>query len=131
MRRQVRPFVVEVKKKRGDQARKRSIWGGLDLSVVAAETVASIAEMKPQQRQVEAIERPSTSGNSIVSIPAMTMPQIDQDVGTRDLELERADEPPGGEERQIVVWKRRGRVEALPRGQKWKRRLPKVLRRRK
>ncbi|WP_266065040.1 transposase [Brucella intermedia] len=38
MRRQVRPFIVEVKQKRGHQKRGHSIWGDFDLSALAAET---------------------------------------------------------------------------------------------
>lgn len=38
MRRQTRPFIVEVKQKRGSPKRARSIWGDLDLSAFAAET---------------------------------------------------------------------------------------------
>jgi len=40
MKRQVRPFVVEVKQKRGNQKRGGSIWGDVDLSSIAAETKA-------------------------------------------------------------------------------------------
>jgi len=37
MKRQTRPFIVEVKHKRGTRKPRRSIWGGLDLSAIAAE----------------------------------------------------------------------------------------------
>lgn len=37
MRRQARPFIVEVKRKRGGQAQNRSIWSGIDLSAITAE----------------------------------------------------------------------------------------------
>jgi hypothetical protein len=37
MKRPPRPFVVEVKKKRGSPAKLRSIWGDLDLSTAAAD----------------------------------------------------------------------------------------------
>lgn len=40
MKRPTRPFVVEVKKKRGSLAKRRSIWGDLDLSAVAANPLA-------------------------------------------------------------------------------------------
>ena len=36
MRRQARPFIVEVKKKRSGQMRDRSIWSGIDLSSIDA-----------------------------------------------------------------------------------------------
>ena len=38
MKRQTRPFIVEVKHKRGTRKSRSSIWGGLDLSEIAAET---------------------------------------------------------------------------------------------
>ncbi|MES4992382.1 transposase [Phyllobacterium sp. 22229] len=38
MRRQARPFAVEIKQKRGRQKRSNSIWGDVDLSPLAAET---------------------------------------------------------------------------------------------
>jgi hypothetical protein len=38
MKRQTRPFIVEVKHKRGTRKSRRSIWGGLDLSAISAET---------------------------------------------------------------------------------------------
>ena len=41
MKRPMRPFVVEVKKKRGSLAKPRSIWGDLDLSALAAEPLAA------------------------------------------------------------------------------------------
>ncbi|MER9934292.1 transposase [Mesorhizobium sp. M0088] len=37
MKRQIRPFIVEVKQKRGLQKRSHSIWGDLDLSKIATE----------------------------------------------------------------------------------------------
>ena len=41
MKRPTRPFVVEVRKKRGSLAKPRSIWGDLDLSALAAEPLAA------------------------------------------------------------------------------------------
>ncbi|KAA3451445.1 transposase [Mesorhizobium sp. SARCC-RB16n] len=38
MRRQTRPFVLEVKRKRGIQKQSRSIWGNFDISAALAET---------------------------------------------------------------------------------------------
>lgn len=48
MKRQTRPFVVEVKQKRGSARQGRSIWGNLDLAALAAETT----------KEAEAIEQP-------------------------------------------------------------------------
>lgn len=43
MKRPTRPFVVEVKKKRGSPAKRQSIWGDLDLSVLTNDTLAVTA----------------------------------------------------------------------------------------
>jgi hypothetical protein len=90
MKRQIRPFVVEVKKKRGDQVRKRSIWDGLDLSAIGAETTKKLQKIEPQQAQ--AIERPSILEDVTVSKSTMALltVQIDQGVGARDLQHSRA-----------------------------------------
>ena len=45
MKRLTRPFVVEVKKKRDSPANRRSIWGDLDLSPVAADPLAVSEEI--------------------------------------------------------------------------------------
>ena len=37
MKRQIRPFIVELKQRRGKQKPSHSIWGGLDLSKIATE----------------------------------------------------------------------------------------------
>lgn len=52
MRRQARPFVVEVKQKRGNPKRGRSIWGDLDLSAVLAETTTEVEELELSNRQL-------------------------------------------------------------------------------
>ncbi|MET3582818.1 hypothetical protein ABID19_005880 [Mesorhizobium robiniae] len=52
MKRQIRPFIVEVKQKRGNGKQSRSIWGDLDLSAIAAETMKdSNEEIGLQNRQ--------------------------------------------------------------------------------
>jgi hypothetical protein len=50
MKRQTRPFIVEVKHKRGARKPRRSIWGGLDLSAIAAET--GNEEQQPSDSQL-------------------------------------------------------------------------------
>lgn len=129
MRRQTRPFVVEVKKKRGDQARKRSIWGGLDLSAIAAETTMNIEEIEPLHSETKAVERPSTSETT--SAVALPTAKIDPGVGVRDLEDEPSEEANIEQARPKASRRRRGSAETLARGQRWKRRLPEVLRGRK
>ena len=51
MKRQTRPFIVEVKHKRGTRKSRRSIWGGLDLSAIAAET--GNEEQQPNDQLVD------------------------------------------------------------------------------
>ncbi|WP_245452118.1 transposase [Mesorhizobium waimense] len=59
MKRQTRPFIVEVKQKRGVQKAGRSIWGDVDLSAVAAK-VARDAEVVvlPNPRPVDTVAGP-------------------------------------------------------------------------
>lgn len=47
MRRQTRPFVLEVKRKRGIQKQPRSVWGDIDIAAAIAET-NSISESTEQ-----------------------------------------------------------------------------------
>ncbi len=131
MRRQIRPFIVEVKKKRGDQARKRSIWDEPDLSAIGAETTKKLEKIEPQQ--AEAIERPSILEDATVSKSTMALltVQIDQGVGARDLQHKPSDEANIEQVRPRASRRRRRSAEILPRGQRWKRRLPEVLRGRK
>jgi len=56
MKPQSRPVVVEVKRKRGMQKPGRSIWGGVDLSAVAAELEAETEEI-PKGRPVDSSAR--------------------------------------------------------------------------
>ncbi|MFB9984606.1 transposase [Mesorhizobium kowhaii] len=56
MKQQTRPFIVEVKQKRGVQKQGRPIWGDVDLSAIAAE-VAKDAEVVflPNPRPVDTV----------------------------------------------------------------------------
>ncbi|MER9174535.1 transposase [Mesorhizobium sp. M0955] len=51
MRRQTRPFIVEVKQRRGYQKRDNSLWGDMDLSAAFAETTRQLEEMDTSNRQ--------------------------------------------------------------------------------
>lgn len=54
MRRQTRPFTVEIKQKRSYQKRGRSIWGDVDLSAAMAESTRELKEMKlPNRRLID------------------------------------------------------------------------------
>ncbi|MGX5831963.1 transposase [Mesorhizobium sp. 43Arga] len=50
MKQQTRPFIVEVKQKRGIQKRGNSIWGDIDLSAAMAETTMGAEAMDPPNR---------------------------------------------------------------------------------
>ena len=52
MKRQTRPFIVEVKQKRGSPRKRRSIWGDLDLSAIATETKQEAKTAELQDRQL-------------------------------------------------------------------------------
>ncbi|MDN5925699.1 MAG: transposase [Hyphomicrobiales bacterium] len=52
MRRQTRPFIVEVKQKRSNPKQGRSIWGDLDLSAIVAETTSGAGEGRLPKRQL-------------------------------------------------------------------------------
>ena len=131
MKRQSRPFIVEVKKKRGESARQRSIWGNLDLAAIDAETARELTKIEAPVVPVTTINlapkpdlsQPSTSSRE----PPVS--EIIEDATLSAVEPEpaaplMAEEPP----RNQLSRKRRKSAEHLPRGERWKRRLPKVLR---
>lgn len=70
MKPQSRPVVVEVKRKRGMQKPGHSIWGGVDLSAVAAELVAETEEA-PKGRPVDSSTRSFDAEN-------IQEPQVEQ-----------------------------------------------------
>lgn len=131
MKRQTRPFVVEVKRKRGDATRKQSIWGRLDLSAITAETAERLEEIEPRQLQEKAAEL-AASEDVAASTSATALPtaQIDQGDDVSDLQVAPTEEANIEQVHPRTPRMRRGGAETLPRGQRWKRRLPKVLRRR-
>ncbi len=135
MKRPTRPFVVEVKKKRGSLAKPRSIWGDLDLSALADEPLAATeltSEPVGNDRDPAVkVDRARNGGSAIES------PSEDRDAYAiadatyaeaqhAEVETEGAVEEPTRPPRKRV---RRRDEPILPRGQRWKRRLPKALRR--
>ena len=137
MKRPTRPFVVEVKKKRGSPAKPRSLWGDLDLSALAADPSAA-TELTSQpvgtDRDPElAVEIDRATGTA----PSIDTPSEDADAnavadanlaGPHPAEVATGgavDEPARSPRRRV----RRRKEPDLPRGQRWKRRLPKAVRR--
>jgi hypothetical protein len=52
MKPQTRPYIVEVKQRRGRSKRNRSIWGDLDLSTIAADGLNEAAAEEPKNFQL-------------------------------------------------------------------------------
>lgn len=137
MKRPTRAFVVEVKKKRGSPAKRRSIWGDLDLSAVAADPLTvpdgtlepvgndsdpdPVVEVDRASNTDSAIETASEDGDAhAIADATHAEPHLDE------VETEGVAEVPARLSRKRV----RHRDEPkLPLGQRWKRRLPKALRR--
>lgn len=137
MRRPARPFVVEVKKKRGNLAKRHSIWGDLDLAAVAGDPLRDPpgdSEPATRGREVDpvlAVDRvhaceagaeATSKGEERDSVGVG--PQVGEHGGA-SVAKDAAEEPAGQSRKRV----RRGDEPTLPRGQRWKRRLPKVLRR--
>lgn len=134
--RQQRPFVVEIKQKRGLVTRPQSIWGGIDMAAIAkqvaeAKTEGAIAEATPQPIFSEDV-RPQpmlTTGEAVSDAKGVIVPDgsIPKPPTVEEAPMaESSNAQTGG--RRTRKLKRRQKDVPLPRGQRWKRRLPWVLR---
>lgn len=135
MKRQTRPFVVEVRKRRAGPAAKPSIWAGIDLGriekeVDAAEVAVDRSGERPASNMPERVR--SVMEEMVVEAQAagVVEPSLDRAVGAL------LDDDDGARGDLVQRSSRRDRrrvdaVEALPRGQRWMRRLPAVLLQRK
>jgi hypothetical protein len=144
VKREIRPFVVEVKKKRGVSIRKGSIWAGTDLSAIARETAAP--SMVAHQKE-SVPHRMGKAETTILDEQLVCARSLEATVGegsgaqdtSVDGEVEGAAKATPVEAPAVPpLTTRRKRkfrwsvsVDALPREERWKRRLPKVLRRKK
>lgn len=133
MRQQNRPFVVEIKQKRALVKRPESIWAGIDLAAVAKE----VAEAKTDGVAAEAMSQPITPGEDLRSHLMLTTISEIRHVILPEAPLAQAPSieealPQPSNATSEVRWARRKtrRQEdhPLPRGERWKRRLPWVLR---
>lgn len=79
MKRQLRPFVVEVKQKRGTQKRGHSIWGNVDLSAAMRE-IRAIADPANQHEMppVDSGARPANGGDRDETQTEQVMPGPDE-----------------------------------------------------
>jgi hypothetical protein len=134
-----RPFVVEIKQKRGLVKRPDSIWAGIDLAAIAtdmakANSKAELTEAAPEQI--------ITSEN--LSKPVFTPAEAVSDAKDMIRPDASLPEPPTVEKAPVSDpsrsppgdrWTRRKKRweedVPLPRGERWKRRLPWLLRQRR
>ncbi|MES0070262.1 hypothetical protein NKJ73_31550 [Mesorhizobium sp. M0074] len=134
---QQRPFVVEMKQKRGLMKRPQSIWGGIDLAAIAND----IAEAKTKGAIAEALilpcedigSRPMAAvGEAVPDAKDVIMPDgsLPKQPTVEEAPVPKASNPPT-EDRRTRQKKRWEKNVALPRGERWKRRLPWVLRQRR
>lgn len=135
MKRPTRPFVVEVKKKRRNPAKKRSIWGDLDLSAAAADT-SNVSESKDgpsaSHTNIGLVGMNDHSGDSeapiVTNVDSDGPALADEAQETSDLGEIEAGSGIASSERLSRTRGRHQDEPSLPRGQRWKR-LPKLLRR--
>ncbi|UVK49022.1 hypothetical protein BPNPMPFG_006688 (plasmid) [Mesorhizobium sp. AR07] len=136
MRQPQRPFVVEIKQKRGLVKRPQSIWGGIDLAAIAND----VAEAKAEAAIAKAVSQP-TFPEDVPPQPMLTTGETVSDAKGVTVPDESLPKPPTVEEaampeasnaqtegRRTRKLKRWQKDVPLPRGQRWKRRLPWVLR---
>lgn len=137
MRRPARPFVVEVKKKRGNLAKRHSIWGDLHLAAIASDPLrdpTGDSEQAARRHKVDPVlsvdrlDASEAGPETISNGKARDSVGVGQQVGEHvaaGATMDVAEEPAGQSRKRV----RRRDEPTLPRGQRWKRRLPKVLRR--
>ncbi|BCH05344.1 hypothetical protein MesoLj131b_73430 (plasmid) [Mesorhizobium sp. 131-2-5] len=135
MRQPQRPFVVEIKQKRGLVKRPQSIWGGIDLAAIANEVAEAkteaIAKATPQPILPEnARAQPMlTTGEPVSDAKGVIVPDgsIPQPPTVEEAPMPEASnaQTRGRRTRKLKRWQK---DVPLPRGQRWKRRLPWVLR---
>ncbi|UVC15168.1 hypothetical protein [Mesorhizobium onobrychidis] len=75
MRQQQRPFVVEIKQKRGLVKRPQSIWGGVDLAAIAND----VAETKTDGAIAETTPQPIFPDEDVRSQPILTTGEVVSD----------------------------------------------------
>ncbi|WP_353646754.1 hypothetical protein [Mesorhizobium sp. WSM2239] len=131
MRQKTRPFVVELKRKRAVR-QNRSIWGDVDLSAIAGEAIATPSTAEPAVAAPPGDRRPSALDGGIAPPVAEAAGEADRcpethEAGVAD-EVERVETPTDDRTPRRAARVRRRPERALPRGERWKLRLPKVLR---
>ncbi|MER9597917.1 hypothetical protein [Mesorhizobium sp. M0244] len=134
---QQRPFVVEIKQKRGLVKRPESIWAGIDLAAVAND----VAKATTKDAADDAVRQPIVPSEDVRSLPVFTTAEVISDARRLSMPDVSLSEPPTVEEapvpdashaphgnRRTRSRKRWQKDVPLPRGERWKRRLPWMLR---
>ena len=112
MKRQTRPFIVEVKHKRGTQISRGSIWGDLDLSAIAAQTTGDVRQNDLTNGQLV------DSGVMVLDVDARQKRRVKQimvdpqEAETIQIATEAAVETPSSEQRNKVARPRKANAEA-------------------
>jgi hypothetical protein len=129
MKPQKRPFVIEIRQKRGAPKRPASIWSDVDLAG-AADAVRNEATARTNPAD--------ELGPARVTTPRKSVPAQPSDVGDANAQVARAapELPKAPADLQAApqtkadepARRRQRRGLLLPRGERWKRRLPAVLR---
>ncbi len=134
MKRQTRPVVVEIKKRRAGPAAKPSIWAGIDLGRIEKEVdAAEVAVDRPGERPASNVPERVRSVMEEVVVETQAAGVVEP---PEDLAVAAPLDDDGAREEPARRSSRRDRrrvdaVVALPRGQRWMRRLPGVLLQRK
>jgi hypothetical protein len=128
MKPQKRPFIVEIRHKRGAPKRPPSIWGDVDLAA-AADAVRNEATARTNPADELSPALVTTPPTSVAAQPS--------DIGDANAQVARAapelpkapaDLQAASQTKADAPARRRQRRERLlPRGERWKRRLPEVL----
>ncbi|SJM34221.1 hypothetical protein [Mesorhizobium delmotii] len=130
---QQRPFVVEIKQKRGLVNRPQSIWAGIDLAAITNDVAEAKIEVNagaPIFPCEDSRSQPMAAiGEAVPDVKDMVMPDVSLPKPPRveDAPIPEASNAPT-EGRRTRKKKRWQKDVSLRLGERWKRRLPWVLR---
>ncbi|RWF81881.1 MAG: hypothetical protein EOQ45_07180 [Mesorhizobium sp.] len=128
---QQRPFVVEFKQKRGLVNRPQSIWAGIDLAAitndVAEATTEAIADAPIFLCEDTRSQPMAAIGEAVPDVKDMVMPDVPKPPRVEEAPIPEVSNAPT-EGRRTRKKKRWQKDVSLRPGERWKRRLPWVLR---
>ena len=117
--------------RRGEEEEARRCRAeAIDLGRTGTVRLEKLEEIEPRQLQEKAVELAASEDvPAPTSTTALPTAQIDQGGDVVDLQVAPSEEANIEQVHPRTPRMRRGGAETLPRGQRWKRRLPEVLRR--